>query len=51
MGNGKFKYDHIDIEHEERISIEKYFDLYKNDHADKIEIEINKIKEMLKSIE
>ena len=50
MGNGKFKYDHIDIEHEERISIEEYFDMYKNNHVDKIELEIKKIKELLNSI-
>ena len=50
MGNGKFKYDHIDIEHEERVSVEKYFDLYKDNHTDKIELEIKKIKELLNSI-
>ena len=50
MGNGKFKYDHIDIEHEERISIEEYFDMYKNNHVDKIELESKKIKELLNSI-
>lgn len=50
MGNGKFKYDHIDIEYEGRIDISRFYDLYKNENIEKIEEEIIKITELLKSI-
>ena len=50
MGNGKFKYDHLDIEYEGRIDLGYYFDTYRSAHKDKIDTEIAKINELLQSI-
>ncbi len=50
MGNGKFKYDHIDIKHEGRIDVSSYFDTYRAAHQDKIDAEIAKIDALLLSI-
>lgn len=51
MGNGKFKYDHIDIEHEGRIDMQLYFDTYSPLHKAKVDAEIARINELLQSIE
>lgn len=47
---GNSKEDYIEVKHDERISVEKYFELYKNMYADKINTEIDKINELLNSI-
>lgn len=47
---GNSKEDYIEVKHDERISVEKYFDLYKKSHTEKIKMEIDKINELLNSI-